>query len=234
MIKALKAAFPATIPVLLGYLFVGMAFGILVENIGLDYFWAGFISATVFAGSMQFIMISFLKSPIGLLEVGLVTLIVNLRHMVYGISFLEEFKRMGKLKPYMIFTLTDETYALLHSAKPPDNIDKKLFYFFIAFLNHIYWISGSVLGALFGSMLSFNSKGVDFAMVALFAVICTEQWTSFSTHWPALIGGLATLLSLLVFGPDRLLIPAIFIIITLLLMTKPGLEKKIQENSEGE
>jgi 4-azaleucine resistance transporter AzlC len=234
IIKALKAAFPTTIPVLLGYLFVGMAFGILVENIGLNYLWAGIISAAVFAGSMQFIMINFLKSPIGLWEVALITLIVNLRHMVYGISFIEEFHRMGKYKLYMIFSLTDETYALLHSAKPPDNIDEKYYYFFIALLNHTYWISGSVIGALFGSLLSFNSEGVDFAMIALFAVICTEQWLSFSTHWPAIIGALAAFFSLLVFGQDQLLIPSIFIIISILLIARPGLEKKIQETSEGE
>ncbi len=227
MKKALMAAFPVTVPVMLGYLFIGIAFGLLIENTGFNYLWAALISIMIFAGSMQFVMINFFNTPTGLIEVALVTLLVNLRHMVYGLSFIDKFKKMGKKKLYMIFSLTDETYALLCSSKVPSGVNEQSYYLAVALLNHIYWITGSVIGATAGSLLTLNTMGIEFAMTALFAVICVEQWLSFPTRWPALTGFGCTILSLLIFGAEKMLLPAMAIIIFVLLAAKPKLKKNI-------
>ncbi len=212
---------------MIGYIVVGMAFGLLVQNTGLNFLWAGLISLTVYAGSMQFVMINFLSGANGLLEIALVTFIVNMRHMFYGLTFINRFKNMGSKKPYMIFALTDETYALLCSTKVPAGVDAGTFFFCIALLNQIYWISGTLIGALFGSMLSLDTTGIEFTMTALFAVICTEQWLSFPTRIPALIGLICAVFSLSIFGATNMLVPAMFAIILILTALKPILETKI-------
>lgn len=231
MKNAFIKAFPVTIPVMLGYLFIGIAFGLLIENTGFNFLWAALISATVFAGSMQFVMVNFFNGPLGLLEVGIITLLVNFRHIVYGLSFIEKFKKMGKKKLYMIYSLTDETYALLCSSQAPAGVDSHSFYFAVALLNHSYWIIGSIIGATAGSLLTFNTKGVDFAMTALFAVICTEQWLSFPTHWPAVIGVGCTLLSLWIFGAGNMLLPAMIGIMAIMLATEPNFKKHVIQPS---
>ena len=219
---------------MIGYIVVGMAFGLLVQNIGLDFLWAGLISITVYAGSMQFVMINFLSGTSSLIEVALVTLIVNLRHMFYGLTFITRFKSMGRKRPYMIFALTDETYALLCSAKVPAGVEAGLFYFLIALLNQIYWVTGTLLGALFGSILSIDTTGIEFTMTALFAVICTEQWLSFPTRIPAIIGLICAVMALNMFGVTNMLIPAMFAIILLLTLLRPALEPKIRKLEEEE
>jgi 4-azaleucine resistance transporter AzlC len=211
-----------------------MAFGLLVQNIGLNFLWAGLISLTVYAGSIQFVMINFLSGASSLIEVALVTFVVNMRHMFYGLTFITRFKNMGRKKSYMIFALTDETYALLCSAKVPTGIDSGLFYFCIALLNQIYWVTGTLLGAIFGSILSIDTTGIEFTMTALFAVICTEQWLSFPTRIPALIGLICAVLALNLFGITNMLIPAMFVIILLLTLLRPALEPKIKKLEEEE
>ena len=232
--NVLKSAFHITVPVMIGYIVVGMAFGLLVQNAGLNFLWAGLISLTVYAGSMQFVMINFLSGITGLIEIGLVTFIVNMRHMFYGLTFITRFKSMGKKKPYMIFALTDETYALLCSAKIPAGIEAGSFFFCIAFLNQIYWIFGTLLGAVFGSMLNLDTTGIEFTMTALFAVICTEQWLAFPTRIPALIGIICAMLSLGFFGASNMLMPSMFTIISILVAFKPFLENKIEKLEDEE
>ncbi len=217
-----------------GYIAVGMAFGLLVQNTGLDFLWAGLISLTVYAGSMQFVMINFLSGQTGFIEIALITFFVNMRHMFYGLTFITRFRGMGRKKPYMIFALTDETYALLCSAKIPSGIDPGRFFFCIALLNQIYWISGTLLGALFGSMLDFNTAGIEFTMTALFAVICTEQWQTFPTRIPSIIGFSCAVLALMAFGPADMLIPAMFAIILIMTLFRSALEKKIIQLEDEE
>lgn len=220
-IKALKSAFPHTIPVLMGYLFIGIAFGILLRSKGYNFGWAILMSIFIFAGSMQFVAISLLTSNFNLIAVVFMTLMVNARHLFYGLSMLDKFKDMGKKKPYMIFSLTDETFSLLSSTEPPQNINKNWFYFFIALLNHFYWIIGSAIGGIIGSVFSFNTKGIDFVMTALFVVIFVEQWKSNKNHIPALIGISASLLCLVIFGASRFILPSmVFILITLTIFRK--------------
>jgi len=232
--KTLAAAFPVTIPVLMGYTVIGMAFGLLLQSVGYGVFWAFFMSLIVLAGSGQFLGVSLLATGAPLTEVAFLTLMLNFRHLVYGLSMMEKFHGAGKRKLYMIFSLTDETYALLSAAKVPDDINEHDFYFTVALLNQSYWIVGSVVGSLLGSALGFDTTGVDFAMTALFLVIAVSQWKAAGSHIPALLGGAATLVSLLVVGADDMLLPALGTIVLVLTLMRPHLEPKMAEVSKQE
>lgn len=236
MKNAIKAAFPYTIPVMLGYLSIGIAFGLLFENAGYNFIWAFCISLFVYAGAMQFIAVSFFSGGLGLIQIAVMTLVVNFRHIFYGLSFLERFGKMGLKKWYMAFALTDETYSLLCGIKPPEKIDDKKFLLCVALLNQSYWIAGSVIGALAGSMITFNTKGMDFAMTALFLVIFLDQWKAYRTHIPALTGLLCSIAVLAAVGPANMVIPSmVLIVISLMLMRKtvsPMLEAEREEGGE--
>lgn len=220
--KALKSAFPNTIPVLMGYLFIGMVFGILLRSKGYNFWWAILMSSCIYAGSMQFVAINLLTSGFNIVAVVVMTFMINARHLFYGLAMLDKFKHMGTKKPYMIFSLTDETFSLLISAEPPQDVNKDWFYFFIALLDHFYWIIGSAIGAIIGSVWSFNTKGIDFVMTALFVVIFVEQWKSNKNNIPAFIGICASLLCLIIFGSSNFIIPSmILILISLTAFRKP-------------
>ena len=227
--EALKAAFPVTIPVLTGYIFLGMGYGVLMSSIGYGLGWTVFMSLLIFAGSIQYISIALLTSAFNPLYTLLLTLMVNARHLFYGISMLERYKGAGRLKPYLVFGLTDETFSLLSAVEPPEGISRKWFQFFVTMLNHVYWVVGSALGNILGSMISFNTKGLDFVLTALFAVIFIDQWRSTKNHIPALVGVGGSLLCLLIFGQDNFMIPAMVLI--LLLLT--ALRKRIDEAYSG-
>ena len=222
--KTLAAAFPVTVPVLMGYLAIGIAFGLMLHSAGYGVVWAFLMSLTIYAGSGQYMGVALLATGAPLSRVALLTLIINFRHLVYGLSMLEKFRGMGLRKLYMIFSLTDETYALLSSAKPPDGVDEHDFYFTVAWMDQSYWVLGSVLGSLAGAALGFDTTGVDFAMTALFLVIAVGQWRAAGSHLPALLGGGATLLSLLAVGADDMLLPALGVIVLVLTLLKPKLE----------
>lgn len=222
--KTLSAAFPTTIPVLMGYLAIGLAFGLMLQSVGYGVGWAFLMSLTIYAGSGQYLGVSLLATGADLPQVAFLTLMINFRHLVYGLSMLEKFRGMGRRKLYMIFSLTDETYALLSSAKAPAGVDEHDFYFTIAWMNHSYWIAGSVLGSVLGAALGFDTTGVDFAMTALFLVIAVGQWKAAGSHLPALLGAAATLASLLVVGKDDMLLPALGIIVLVLTLMRSNLE----------
>lgn len=229
--KALSAAFRTTIPVLMGYLSIGIAFGLMLEAIGYNFIWAGVMSLTVYAGSGQYLGVNLLASGAGLAEFAFLTLMINFRHIVYGLSMLDKFRGMGKIKLYMIFSLTDETYALLSSAQPPPGISTKLFYFFIAVLDQLYWVVGSMIGGIFGSLLKFNTAGIDFAMTALFIVICVEQWRDYPSHAPAIIGASASVAFLLLTGADSFLLPSLAAIVILLMAFRGRLDNQTKEDA---
>ena len=228
--KALAAAFPVTLPVLMGYLSIGIAFGLMLERAGFNFIWAFFMSLTIYAGSGQYLAVELLSTAAGLGTVAVMTLLINFRHLVYGLSMLEKFRGMGWRKFYMIFSLTDETYALLSSARAPVGVDPKNFYFAIALLDQSYWILGSVIGAVAGAVIPFSTEGVDFAMTALFVVIAVDQWKAYKTHLPALIGGAVTVVFLIilgsVFGQDQMLLISLGVIVLLLLILRDRLEEK--------
>ncbi|MEL4861561.1 AzlC family ABC transporter permease [Pseudoflavonifractor phocaeensis] len=230
--KALAAAFPATLPVLLGYLAIGIAFGLMLEAIGYNFIWAFFMSLTVYAGSGQYLGVSLLAASAALGEVALMTLLINFRHLVYGLSMLEKFRGMGIRKLYMIFSLTDETYALLASAQAPVGVDPHNYYFSIAILDHCYWVVGSIIGGMLGAALPINTQGIDFAMTALFVVIAVDQWKSYKSHLPALIGAGAALLFLLLIGQEQMLLPALGVIVAALLALRDRLDEKPEQQRE--
>lgn len=224
--KSLAAAFPVTLPVLMGYLSIGIAFGLMLERAGYNFIWAFFMSLTIYAGSGQYLGVELLATAAALVDVALLILLINFRHLVYGLSMLEKFRGMGLRKLYMIFSLTDETYALLSSVQAPVGVDTKQFYFSIALLNQSYWILGSLLGGVAGALLPIDITGIDFAMTALFVVIAVDQWRLYQSHLPALFGAGVTLCCLIAFQANMLL-PALGIIVLALLLFRAYLEKKI-------
>ena len=209
MTQLLKRALKDTIPVLTGYLVLGFGFGIIMKSNGFGIALTAAMSLLIYAGSMQYAAIGLMTGGASLLTVGLTTLMVNARHLFYGISMLEKYRGVGKRKPYLIFGLTDETYSLV--CTDPVGIapeGRRDYYLLVTLLNHLYWVGGSVLGAVAGTVLQFNSEGIDFALTALFLVVFLEQWLTAEKHGPALIGVGASVESLLLFGADSFLIPA--------------------------
>ena len=230
--KTLSAAFPVTVPVLMGYLAIGMAFGFMLQAIGYNYIWAFFMSLTIYAGSGQYLGVQLLNTHATLGTVALMTLLINFRHLVYGLSMLEKFRGMGLRKFYMIFSLTDETYALLSSVQVPAGVEPHSFYFSIALLDHSYWILGSVIGAVAGALLPIDTTGIDFAMTALFVVIAVDQWKAYKKHLPALLGAIVTLVSLTLVGADNMLLPALAVIVVALLLLRGHLDEEPQSTSK--
>ena len=210
--RAFRAAFPATVPVLMGYLAIGMAFGLMLQAIGYNFIWAFFMSVTIYAGSGQYLGVELLGT---------------------GLSLLEKFKGMGIRKLYMIFSLTDETYALLSSARVPERVDPHTYYFAIAVLDHCYWIAGSVIGSVAGALLGFDTTGIDFAMTALVIVIAVDQWSAYRDHLPALLGFGVTVVSLILLGADAMLIPALCAIVVILLLLRVRLDAQ-EETAQKE
>lgn len=232
--KALAAAFPVTLPVLMGYLSIGIAFGLMLERVGFNFIWAFFMSLTIYAGSGQYLGVELLATAAGLGTVAVMTLLINFRHLVYGLSMLEKFRGMGWRKFYMIFSLTDETYALLAGASVPVGVRPKDFYFAVAILDHLYWIAGSVIGAVAGGLLSIDITGIDFAMTALFVVIAVDQWKAAKDHLPALLGAGCTLLFLILVGEEQMLLPALGAIVVALLLLRPRLDKQDAAGKEAD
>ena len=221
MKKTLKPAFIATIPVLTGYVVLGFGFGIILKATGYSILLAFAMSVFIYAGSMQYVAIGLLSGGASLLTAFFTTLMVNARHLFYGISMLQNYKNTGKKKPYLIFALTDETYSLVCHGAPnisPEN--KSNYYFLVSLFNQIYWVVGSLLGAAVGSLVKFNSEGIDFALTALFLTVFLEQWLSTKRHSPAIIGVAVSVICLIVFGSEKFLIPAMLVIALLLCLIK--------------
>ena len=226
--KTIAAAFPYTVPVLMGYLSIGIVFGWMMSAAGYVPLWSALMSMTIYAGSGQYLGVSLLSTAAPLADVALLTLIINFRHLVYGLSMLEKFRGMGARKWYMMFSLTDETYALLAGVEAPAGVEPRDFYFAIALLDQLYWIAGSVIGAVAGALITINTQGIDFAMTALFLVIAVEQWQSASRHLPVFLGAGGTLVCLLALGAEngQFLIPALGILVAGLLLLRPYLERE--------
>ena len=218
--RHLKAVFLDTVPVLTGYLFLGMGFGILLSENGYGVLWALAMSIFVFAGSGQYLAVSLLANSSGLLSAAIATLLVNARHLFYGISLLEKYKGAGKKKPYLIFALTDETYSLGTQNEPPEGMSRHSYCFTVSMLDHIYWITGCTLGALVGQFIPINYEGNEFVLAALFVTMFVDRWLTNKDHFPAMVGVCATFVSLLLFGSEFFLIPAM-VLIALLLTLSP-------------
>ncbi len=216
-----KITIKKTLPVFFGYIFVGMAFGLLLDNAGYSWIWSILISSVVYSGSLQFVLVSFLVNPVSVFSVLITSVAVNSRYMFCGISFINRFKNMGKKKWYMIFSLTDETYSLLFSLKDEKKLyENDIFLFLISFFNQIYWIIGSFIGAFIGDVIPFNTQGIEFAMTALFIVILLEQILSTKSILPAVIGLMSSAASIFLFSIENFILPSLFLSSFLLLAIK--------------
>lgn len=215
-----------TLPVMAGYIVLGIGFGILLNVNGYGLFWALIMSIFIFAGSAQYVGITLLSGGASILTTAITILMVNARHLFYGISMINRYKGAGKRKPYLIFALTDETYSLVCNGEYPEGVDKHRYWFLISLFNQFYWVLGSVIGSLLGTLIKFDTTGIDFSMTALFVTVFVEQWLSTKEHRPALIGIGASTLCLLVFGSESFLIPSMILIVVLLFLIRKPLEKK--------
>ena len=220
-----KKTFVDTLPVMTGYIVLGMGFGIVLKTKGYGVLWALAMSIFIYAGSMQYLTVSLLTSGASLIATAITTLMVNARHLFYGISMIDKYKGAGAKKPYMIFALTDETYSLACSQEATNPDEKHTYYFMVSLFNQIYWVTGSVIGSLLGSVIPFSVEGVDFALTALFITIFVEQWLSTKEHAPAIIGVLVSAVCVMIFGADNFLIPAMCMITIAVTILKNWEEK---------
>ena len=216
----IRKAFIKTVPVMAGYVVLGMGFGILMKDAGFGFLWSLAMSLFIFAGSMQFAGVELLAGPASILNTVITTVMINARHLFYSISMLDKYKDAGKYKPYLIFALTDETYSLLSDGKVPEGLDPDKYRFFVSLFDHSYWVAGSMLGSLAGEVIPFDTAGIEFSMTALFIATFAEQWISSKDHFPAAAGAVLSLVSLLAFGADSFLIPAMIMIMAALLLRK--------------
>ena len=215
--RAFRAAFPNTIPILTGFLVLGMAYGVLMQTKGYAFYWSVLMSAICFCGSMQFVAITLLTSTFSPIQAFILSIMVNARHLFYGISMLNKYKGMGKIKNFLIYTLCDETFSVASSIEPPEGVNRKYFYFFISLLDYLYWITGSLLGGLLGEAVAIPTNGLDFVLTALFVVLFLEQWKKKENRIACIIGLVATLLCLFLFGADNVVIPSMILIMIILL-----------------
>lgn len=216
-----------------GYLVLGMGFGILLETKGYGIWWALAMSVFIYAGSMQYVAIDLISGGASFLSAALMTLMVNARHLFYGISMLDRYKETGAKKPYLIFSLTDETYSLVCSGDVPEGVEQKKYFFWVSLFDQFYWVIGSVTGSLIGSLITFNTAGIEFSMTALFVVVFVEQWKSAHSHLSALIGVITSVICLLIFGADSFLIPAMIAITVVLTLFRKALDNKEKAGKDG-
>lgn len=226
--ESMKYAFVKSLPVMAGYIVLGIGFGILLADKGYSVWWAILMSLTIYAGSLQYVGVNLLSSGAGLLSAALISLMVNARHLFYGISMLKSYENTGFKKWYLIFGLTDETYSLVCNEHVfPEGVEEKEYFFWVTLYNQCYWVLGSLIGAVLGSTLTFNSAGIDFSMTALFVIIFVEQWEKTKNHVPAFVGLIVSVICLLIFGAENFLIPSMIgIVFGLFLFQKWGEIKK--------
>lgn len=219
-IHYVKQAIKITIPVFFGYIAIGIPFGLMVTKAGYPWYLAPIMSIFMYAGAGQYIAIGLFAANAPLTSIALTTLMVNIRHIVYGLSLIERFKHVGKWKPYLIFSLTDETYALLTGVKLPEKANPGVFYGTIALLDHCYWILGGILGAIAGELIPFSFEGIDFALTALFMVLLIDQLRRTKDFFPPMLGIFSGILALLIIGSNNMLIAALSIALALLILIR--------------
>lgn len=223
--KALAAAFPHTIPIFAGFWFLGIAYGIYMNVSGFSFWYPMLMGLTIFGGSLEFVAVTMLLGKFAPLQTLIMALMIQARHLFYGLAMLDKFKGLGWKRAYLIFGMCDETFSINYTAKIPEGVDRGWFMFFVTLLNHIYWVSGAALGGIAGSFLTFNTEGLDFVMTAMFVVIFLEQWMKEKKHYTALIGVAASAGCLLCFGADSFMIPTMVCILCFLTVFRRPIEK---------
>lgn len=229
IIKAFKAAFPHTIPIFAGFWFLALTYGIYMNVSGFNFLYPMLMSITIFAGSIEFITVNMLLGAFNPIQAIVMALMINARHLFYGIAMLDKYKGTGWKKFYLIFGMCDESFSINYTADIPEDIDKGWFMFFVTLLNHFYWFSGSTLGGIFGSFIKFNTEGLDFVMTAMFVVIFMEQWLKDKKHIHSLLGLFISILCLIAFGADNFIIPSMLGIIAMLTLIRKPMEKEAEK-----
>lgn len=214
--RAFKAAFPHTLPILAGFLFIGIAYGVYMNVSGFGFLYPAVMSVVIYGGSLEFVAVSMLLSPFAPAQTLLVALMIQARHLFYGLAMLEKFRGLGWKRPYLIYAMCDETFSINCSAVIPEDVDKGWFMFFVTLLNQCYWVTGAAAGGLLGSLLSFDTNGIEFVMTAMFTVIFLERWLGEKNHLPGIIGLCSSALCLALFGADSFLIPGMVCILLFL------------------
>ena len=233
ILNSLKAAFPKTIPIMAGFTFLGMTYGIYMKVSGFSFVYPLIMSMTIFAGSVEFIAVTMLLGAFNPLSALLMTIMVNARHLFYGISMLEKYSGTGLKKLYLIFGMCDESFSINYTAEIPENCDKSWFMFFVTLLNQMYWVFGATMGGLFGSLIKFNTTGLDFVLVAMFVVIFLDNFLKEKNHTSSLLGIALSVICLVVFGPDKFIIPSMISILAVLTILRKPLEKTIERNGDN-
>lgn len=228
-ITALKAAFPHTIPILTGFTFLGLVYGMLMASKGYGAGWALFMSLLVFGGSIQYVAVTLLTVAFNPVQALILSLTINARHLFYGLSLLKKYKGTGKIKYFLIFALCDETYSLTSTKEPPQGVSGKWFYFWISLLDYSYWVIASFIGGIIGNLIKIDLAGLDFVLTALFVVLFLEHWKNKTSRAPAVIGIGCSVLCLLVFGADSFIIPTMVVLATVLLCSKKAIKGKAGE-----
>lgn len=223
--KDWRFAFTRTLPVLFGYVFLGLAFGVLMQQAGFSPLWALAASVFIYAGSMQFLLVELLSAGASLPLAAAMTLLLNSRHLFYGLSFIEKFRHLGPVRHYLVFALSDETYSVLCGLTEQQSTAGKMGR--IALLDQLYWVIGSVLGGVLGTVLPFDTTGIEFSMTALFLVIFLEQWLSAKSRLPAVVGLASALVFLLLLGPDRFILPSLIVTVAALLAARRPIQERM-------
>ncbi len=224
---ALEAAFPHTLPIMAGFLFLGMAYGIYAHSLGFSFVYPMVMALTIFAGSMEFVAMDLLLGAFNPLGAFLLALMVNARHLFYGIAMLDKYRNTGKKEGYLIFGMCDESFSINCTAAIPGGVDAGWFMFFVTLLNQIYWVLGATLGGLMGNIIPFNTQGLDFVMTALFIVLFLEQWFKEKNHASALIGIVVSVAAFILLGGSAFIIPAMIVILALLILLRSRLDQEV-------
>lgn len=232
--KALRAAFPHTLPIFAGFWFLGLAYGIYMHAAGFSFVYPMLMSLLIFGGSLEFVAVEMLLSPFAPVQVFIMTLLIQARHLFYGISMLDKYKGMGWKKGYLIFGMCDETFSVNYTSEIPEDVDRGWFYFFVTLLNQFYWVVSATIGGIIGSLLKFDTSGISFVMTAMFVVIFLDQWMKEKIHVSSMIGILVSLVCLILFGADSFMIPTMILIVLLLTLLRKWLEQcdKLKEKEE--
>ncbi|MGN1195432.1 MAG: AzlC family ABC transporter permease [Acutalibacteraceae bacterium] len=225
---AFKTAFPNTLPIMAGFLFLGMTYGIYMNVSGFSFVYPMLMSLTIFAGSVEFVTVNMLLGAFNPVQAFLMAFMLNARHLFYGISMLDKYSNTGLKKIYLIYGMCDESFSINYSAKIPDTVDKGWFMFFVTLLNQLYWVTGSTLGGIFGSFINFNTKGIDFVMTAMFTVIFLDSFLSEKKHISSFLGLGLSVLCLIIFGKESFIIPSMLMI----LLSLTVFRKKISKGGE--
>lgn len=223
--KSFQAAFPFTIPIFAGFWFLGLTYGIYMNVSGFSFLYPMIMSFIVFGGSLEFVVVSLLLGAFNPIQAFIMTIMIQARHLFYGIAMLDKYKGTGWKKPYLIFGMCDESFSINYTANIPKDVDSGWFMFFVTALNHFYWVFGATLGGLLGSLIRFNTEGLEFVMTAMFVVIFLEQWLKEDKHYSAFIGLISSILCLIIWGADAFMIPTMIMILLLLTLIRKPIEQ---------